>query len=212
MIRVRRVRRTRRALRRFQIIAVVLIVALLFFRFDARVGAAAKDTAEFHCQNLCLEAINTAVAQTLEENSDLTQAMEEVRYSESGFVQQIELRADAINQLRLELTEATTQSLLALENSSISLRLGSLTGISMLFGRGPSIPMKVIPLTAVESEIHESFEGAGINQTVHTVSILISVDMRVLYGIRWGDVHVESEILLSQTLIAGQVPSRYLIN
>ena len=41
------------------------------------------------------------------------------------------------------------------------------------------------------------------------VSIVVGVDMRVLYGVRYGDVHVETEILISQSVIAGSVPGWY---
>lgn len=210
--RIRKARRARRATRRFQIVAFVLTLVLALFAFDARVGAAAQDAAEYYCQSLCTEAINSAVMQVLEENSGLTKELDEVHYAENGSVQQIEVRADAVNLLRLRLTDAALESLTALENRSVSLRLGSLSGWSLLFGRGPSIPMRVIPLTAVTSEFHESFEGAGVNQTVHTLSVVLSVDMRVLYGVRCGDVHVESEVILSQSLIAGEVPGWYLRN
>lgn len=209
MVRVRRRRKAQRAVRRFQWIAALLTVFLLLFWFDRRVGAAAEDTAEYHCHALCLDAINAAAEEVLEEESGLTDSLVEIHRSDDGQVRQVEMKAENVNLLRLRLTERAVEALSVLENQEISLRLGSLTGWALLFGRGPSIPMRVIPLTVVTGDVRERLESAGINQSLHTVSIVLSVDMRVLYGVRWGDVHVETEILVSQSLISGSVPGWY---
>lgn len=209
MVRVRRRQRARRAMRRFQAAVLCLTVVLLFFWFDQRVGAAAQDTAEYQCQMLCTEAINDAAEQVLREESGLVASLTEVQYSADGEVQHVEMQTENVNLFRLRLTDTIMESLTSLQNQEVSLRLGSLTGVALLFGRGPGIPMRVIPLTSVTSEVRESFEGAGVNQTLHTVSIVVGVDMRVLYGVRYGDVHVETEILISQSVIAGSVPGWY---
>lgn len=212
MVRVRRRQRARRAMRRFQTAVLCLTVVLLFFWFDQRVGAAAQDTAEYQCQMLCTEAINDAAEQVLREESGLVASLTEVQYSADGEIQHVEMQTENVNLLRLRLTDTVMESLTSLQNQEVSLRLGSLTGVALLFGRGPGIPMRVIPLTSVTSEVRESFEGAGVNQTLHTVSIVVGVDMRVLYGVRYGDVHVETEILVSQSVIAGSVPGGTLQN
>ena len=208
-MRRRRRRRSRRSFRRFRAAALFLIAALAFFKFDQRVGAAAVDTAEYYCQSVCLNAVNDAVQQTLEQTPELTRELVRIEYSADGYVQNIETDTESVNFLRLRLTDAVSQKMAEIENEEITLRLGSLTGISLLFGRGPGVRMRVIPLTAVRSELHETFEGAGVNQTIHKLSVLLTVDVCVLYGLRSGQVTVESEVVLSQSLVSGQVPGWY---
>ena len=189
----------------------MLIAALVFFAFDSRVGAAAVDAAEYYCQNVCLQAMNGAVQKSLTENEALLKDLVEIRCSDRGYVQQIETNTENVNLLRLRMTDEVMHALETLRDEEVTLRLGSLTGLSLLFGRGPAVRMRVIPLTAVESEVCESFEGAGVNQTVHTLSLQLTAKMRVLYGVRAGTVTVETEVVLSQSLVSGQVPGWYSI-
>ena len=44
----------------------------------------------------------------------------------------------------------------------------------MLAGRGPDIPIVIVPVGTVESRVYDVFEQAGINQTRHKIYLEIN--------------------------------------
>ena len=86
----------------------------------------------------------------------------------------------------------------------------NLTGVSLLMGRGPSVPVKIIMLTSSRVELGDSVVTAGINQTKHQISLNVIVDIDIL--IPWGTetTEVMTEVMIADTLVVGKVPGTYL--
>ena len=76
-------------------------------------------------------------------------------------------------------------------------------------GRGPDIPLQVVPASFVESTIVDSLETAGINQTQHRIFIRFTVEMSAILPGYSTEVIVENEVCVAQTLIVGKVPQVY---
>ena len=93
---------------------------------------------------------------------------------------------------------------------TVSIPAGNLTGISLLMGRGPGIPVEIMVLTSSHVEFHNNILTAGINQTKHQISLLVIVDIDVL--VPWGteSTQVCTEVLISDTVLLGQVPQTFL--
>ena len=100
----------------------------------------------------------------------------------------------------------------ATENRTIEIGipLGNLTGISLLMGRGPDIPVQIVVLTSSRVEFNNSIVTAGINQTKHQINLEVIVDIDIL--VPWGteNAQVVTEILIADTIVVGQVPDTYL--
>ena len=100
----------------------------------------------------------------------------------------------------------------ATENRTIEIGIpaGNLTGISLLMGRGPNIPVQIIVLTSSRVEFNNSIVTAGINQTKHQINLEVIVDIDIL--VPWGteNAQVVTEILIADTIVVGQVPDTYL--
>ena len=82
--------------------------------------------------------------------------------------------------------------------------------MSLLMGRGPGIPVEILVLTSSHGEFKNDIVTAGINQTKHQISLLVIVDIDVL--IPWGteSTQVCTEVLISDTVLLGQVPQTFL--
>lgn len=93
---------------------------------------------------------------------------------------------------------------------TVEIPVGNLTGISLLMGRGPRIPIKIVVLTSSRVEFNNSIVTAGINQTKHQINLEVIVDIDIL--IPWDTVNaqVQTEILIADTIVVGQVPDTYL--
>lgn len=93
---------------------------------------------------------------------------------------------------------------------TVEIPVGNLTGMSLLMGRGPKVPVKIIVLTSSRVEFNNSVVTAGINQTKHQINLEVIVDIDVL--IPWGteSTQVVTEVLIADTVIVGKVPDTFL--
>lgn len=87
--------------------------------------------------------------------------------------------------------------------------LFSLIGADLFSGLGPKIPIRFQPVSVTHADITHSFEEAGINQTLHTITLLVSIDVEILLPFAYSTMKVESEMPVAQTLIVGTVPNAY---
>lgn len=87
--------------------------------------------------------------------------------------------------------------------------VSSLVGSDLFSGIGPKIPIRFQPVSVTHADITHSFEEAGINQTIHTITLLITVDIEILLPFAHSIMTVKSEMPIAQTLIVGTVPEAY---
>ena len=114
-----------------------------------------------------------------------------------------------VNRLKTRLTNAVANRLLSVPKQDVSIPLGTLLGWQIMAGRGPDIPLQVVPASFVESTIVDSLETAGINQTQHRIFIRFTVEMSAILPGYSTEVIVENEVCVAQTLIVGKVPQVY---
>ena len=129
--------------------------------------------------------------------------------SASGEVTAISSNMAKINALSAEILHRVVG---VTENHVITVEIpiGNLTGVSLLMGRGPSVPLKIIVLTSSRVEFNNSIVTAGINQTKHQINLEVIVDVEIL--VPWGteNAQVVTEVLIADTVVVGEVPDTYL--
>ena len=91
-----------------------------------------------------------------------------------------------------------------------SIYLSSLLGIDILSGMGPKIPVRFQPVSVTHADVSHSFESAGINQTIHTIHLSVTVEIEILMPFAYSKIDVVSNMPIAQTLIVGIVPDAYL--
>ena len=89
----------------------------------------------------------------------------------------------------------------------IKIPIGQITKSKILSNLGPKINVSVLPIGAVDVNIGEAFEEAGINQTRHKVFINIKTWMRVAVPLISSSIETSTQIPLTETIIVGNVPS-----
>ena len=87
--------------------------------------------------------------------------------------------------------------------------LSSLVGSDFLSGFGPKITIRFQPVSVTNADITHSFEEAGINQTIHSVILTVSIDVEILMPFSHSTITVNSQMPIAQTLIVGTVPDTY---
>ena len=152
--------------------------------------------------------VNNAIAQVMPEGDFDGDYFVSFEKNDAGEVTAISSNMARINAISAQILDRVIG---ATENRTIEVRvpLGNLTGVSLLMGRGPGVPVEIMVLTSSRVEFQNSIVTAGINQTKHQISLRVIVDIDVL--VPWGSesTEVTIEVLIADTIVVGQVPETY---
>lgn len=149
--------------------------------------------------------ISEMLGETEIDYGDLVQ----LQYDESGTLSAVTTRMEIGNHLRGDLVSHLMKALNALREETVSVPVGSLTGLTLLSGRGFEIPVQVIGVSNVESSFDSSLTPAGINQTLHRIDLVVKTDLILL--LPGGPVthSFTSRVTVAETVLLGQVPENY---
>ena len=186
-------------------IAVLLLIASsLFFLQELSADIAVSDASDVVTVN-----VNKAIAEIMQEEDYSGDYFVTFEKSETGEVTAISSNMARINQLSAQVLErviGATDS----NTISVSIPAGNLTGISLLMGKGPKIPLKIVVLTSSTVGFNNSIVTAGINQSKHQISLVVNVDVNILIPWCKRKTRVVTEVLIADTVIVGKVPDTYL--
>ena len=190
---------------------LILLAALSLF-----LAGAAMFLKDISCQIAVSDASDIVTVQT---NNAIAALMAEGDFQNGDFVSfeknaAGEVTAIHSNMAKINLlsTRILDRVVGATENRTLTVYIpaGNLTGVSLLMGRGPSVPVRIIMLTSSRVELGDSVITAGINQTKHQICLNVIVDVDIL--IPWGteSTQVVTEVMIADTLVVGKVPDTYL--
>ncbi|MBQ9685807.1 MAG: sporulation protein YunB [Oscillospiraceae bacterium] len=153
--------------------------------------------------------INNAIAEVMGQGQYDGENFVNFEKNADGEVTAISSNMAKINMLSSDILDKVVG---ATENRTLTVEIpiGNLTGISLLMGRGPSVPVQIIVLTSSRVQFNNSIVTAGINQTKHQINLEVIVDIDIL--IPWGteSTQVVTEVMIADTIVVGKVPDTYL--
>ncbi len=194
---------------RLALLVIVLILLLLLAekQFAPIIGAAAAQK----CHSLALTAINQAIQQELTENPDFSdyQQMIQVERDQNGRISLLIPNSLRINQLNADLTLRIDQALNQLGRQSVAIPLGAASGSSLLAATGPNIDVGFVAAAAPSVSLSDQFTSAGINQTKHSLTLHITVDLLVTAPFDREKITVSTSVLLAEGIIVGDTPEGY---
>ena len=122
----------------------------------------------------------------------------------------VSVRTDAvgINLLKGRVCEAASAALAA-RSQTVSIPAGSLTGLDILAGRGPSIRVRVRTSGFANADVESTFEGAGVNQTVHRLLLRVGARVCLSMAKTQQTKSLSYEVCVAETVIVGEVPALY---
>ncbi len=151
-------------------------------------------------------ALNDAVLSVIE--SERYASLVTVEQNESGRVVFVRTDAVGINLLKGRVCEAASAALAA-RSQTVSIPAGSLTGLDILAGRGPSIRVRVRTSGFANAEVESTFEGAGVNQTVHRLLLRVGARVCLSMAKTQQTKSLSYEVCVAETVIVGEVPALY---
>lgn len=202
-------RKRRRFHPAFWLLAAVLAVLTLGYGLaEENLRPAATAMAEHRTRLTAEAAMNDGVEAVLAALEDAP--LVEVVRNGDGEVQAVEVRMQAVNRVKLRITEQILRNLRqAGDSGRMKIPLGSLLGSGLLAGKGPGLTYRFLPGGSVSTRILSRFEACGVNQTRH--QLLLSVEVRgcAILSRYQVEVEVPTEYVLAETVVVGTVPESY---
>ena len=97
------------------------------------------------------------------------------------------------------------------EDIKIAIPIGDIVGDALSLGQGPDILVELNNYRSVHADIKSSFESAGINQTVHRLTLELEVEAVVLLpGLKAEKVYASLNLPVAETVIVGETPKTYI--
>jgi len=189
--------------------AICLIVVLAFFIFSVMVNPVVMDTIELKSKSLATRAMNSSIADVVM-NSIIYDDLVNIISDEFGNISMIQANSLEINNLSKDLAQTCEVRIEEYGGKGVLIPLGTFTGIPLLVGRGPRIKVKMTPIGSVVCKFVSNFETAGINQTVHKIYVNIKANVGVVMPLSSRTFTAEQQVLISESVIVGQVPEVYL--
>ena len=121
------------------------------------------------------------------------------------------LRTDVvtINKIASEIAIEVEKSLSNIQDEEVGIPLGGITGSQYLAGIGPEIPVEILPVGNITTELTTEFEAKGINQTIYRIYLELACDMKILTPYNNISHRIENQVLLVETVIVGEIPNTY---
>ncbi len=189
-------------------IVVPLIIFSIFFYLYSQVSSSFISLSEDKVYAVCFNLINNIVATKITEIG--AENIIDYKYDPSGNIIAVNANVVTMNTLNTSIAEEIINQLSNLSSTHIYVPLGSFISSSLFPAFGPSIPIKIIPLSTVHTEYSTEFTSTGINQTQHKIFIKISCSLKVLSKLSSSTQEIHMEIPIAETIIVGGVPNTYI--
>ena len=161
----------------------------------------------FYANDMVTENVHKAVYEVFDEHEfgDLA----EIINNSDGTITALETDSTKLNKAKSLIILNLKEKMNNQEAKTVDIPLMSASKFYLFNGMGPNLSFKIIPLGLINTEIKESFEDAGINQTEHKITLMISVNVLYRGFLLNQSETISTEIPLMNTVIKGDVPRYY---
>ena len=198
----------RKCLTTLALLGILAVILFLFLR--NRYRDVIEELAHTQVMNTTSDLTNDAIAKQI---ADGVIQYDRIVYFEKdldGRITALKTNMSEVNRLKTDILNIINDEILALDTSDLGIPLGSLFLPEFLSGKGPAIPVHILSIRNSDATFSSHFSQAGINQTLHKLTMEVSVDVAVLVLGRTESFTVTSEVVVAETVIVGAVPETYL--
>ena len=191
----------------FRLICVFVALLTGVLLTDAKLRPAIYELAAVEARRIAVKIINTAVENALSDGGVAYADIVAISRNESGAITGITTDIVKMNLFKSKVTNAVDDAFLQNETVTVTVPLGSATGVALFSGWGPDIDVKMHIGSSSQSDFSNVFESAGINQTQHSVMLSLETDVVLTASGRRIMQNIKTSFCIAQTVIVGTVPS-----
>lgn len=188
------------------VLAAIVFVISVFIK--SNVTPMILALSEERVRSLTSDAVSQAVIDVMSQNNDIDYL--KITRDEKQNIKSVSFNGAAVTKLAEQMALTAQKYITDVGSDGIKIPLGSLSGFAPFTGLGPDINMRVYLVGSTHSELTSSFTSAGVNQTLHRLFFTIHGNIAVAVPGIPSTVKVSAQVLMGETLIAGEVPPTYL--
>ena len=202
-------RRCFRKLFRFLIIILMLFTSALFL-FRIQYNDEIRSLAHTQVINATSDLINDSIDKQILTGDIQYDRIVYFEKDLNGRITALKTNMSEVNRLKTGILNLINDEILALDSSDLGIPLGSLILPEFFSGKGVLIPVQIISIRNSDGSFSSSFTQAGINQTLHQLTMHVCVDISVLVLGKTESFSVNSQVVVAETIIVGDVPDTFL--
>lgn len=186
---------------------ICIFIILIYFVVSKSISPIFDNICEDKAKSIAINIINN---QTVNEIKNYTyDDLFSIEKDKNGNIQMINANIFIIDKITSNITTQIQGQLENNENSVINIAIGSFLGINILSGVGPTLPIRIVSSGKVDTDLKSEFISQGINQTLHRIYLQINCQVSILTPFKTIKQDIISQVLLSENVIIGQIPSYY---
>ena len=193
-----------------RLLVVLLIVVVSFFLLRSRYRTVIEDLSQPQVKNTTSDLTNDAIAKQIAVGNIAYDRIVFFEKDLEGRITALKTNMSEVNRLKTDILNIINDEILALDTSDIGIPLGSLFLPELLSGKGPAIPVHILSIRNSDANFVSHFSQAGINQTLHKLTMEVSIDVAVLVLGQTSSFTMSSEVVVAETVIVGDVPQTFL--
>ena len=194
---------------RKRVVALLTTVVIVFAGINYKINPILKKMTAVQAAYIANIAIDRAAAEVLAEEDISYSDLVSLHTLSDGTVSSRTANIREMNRFKTNISKAIQQKLLNYCEREISIPIGTLTGIDLFSGRGPSVRMKIQLYGNVSANLRSKFDGAGINQTRHQIICDVKVGVSAILPGCSSFTEVENTFTVSETVLLGRVPDSF---
>lgn len=201
-------RRFQRLMIRLALLFLVLLTVYALLR--SRYYPVIQSLAQTQVKNGASDLINDAIAEQIAAGNIRYDRIVYFEKDLDGRITALKTNIGEINRLKTDVLNIINDEVLAADESSLGIPLGSLFLPELLSGKGPELPVRILAIRNSEADFYSEFTEAGINQTLHQLNMEVFLDVTVLVLGSTTDFTISSHMVVAETVIVGDVPNTFL--
>ena len=188
---------------------IFILLALLIWYMHAIVNPVIVQTSEAKVKSITQHTLATSVLNVVQTSSSLDDLIH-YNYDTNGKISLISVNSYDANIVARQISTVAQTQLDSVTSTGIEVHLGAFTGIALFASSGPLVRVNLNPIGTVVVKFKSEFVSAGINQTLHKIFIDVQTSVYVVLPTSNPKIDASSEVLITETVIIGEIPSTYL--
>ena len=202
-------RMDRRALVRLLAFLIMAGVLALAFIATAQMKPLLASLATTKVSNTVTRIVSEAVYEAIETGEIQYDGLVSFEKDHDGKITAVRSNMTAFNHLQAQILDTVLTRIDQVSARELSIPIGTLTGSSLLAGRGPRITVRMESVGSSEANFRNEFVSAGLNQTKHQIILTVDVYVSILLPGFTTATKVSNSFIVAETVIVGSVPGSY---
>lgn len=181
------------------------LIALILFA-DRTIRPVITSFSQYKVKRVASEIINRAIVDEFVDNKISYDSLVHISRLDSGAVSSIVADTSLMNRIKADLLSTVLKNINNQDSLYLKIPIGSLSGIQLLSGMGPTITIKILPSSTIDANFTSEFESVGINQTLHKISIHFVIEITAIIPGYTSTSKIDTDVAIAETVIVGLIP------